>query len=192
MRTESGEILLRVDAQAYRKGDFEEIALTTAVDGSVVTLGDVAEIQDGFEAVDSLSLFDGVPAAFVNVSRIGNQRALEIEEATQEYVNRMVLPAGVSVSTWANEASLIRDRTNMLVRNGLIGLTLVFGCLLLFLNLRLAFWTSMGIPISFMGGFIIAYTIGLSINMISLFAFIVVLGVVVDDAIVVGETFMPR
>ena len=192
MRTESGEILLRVDAQAYRKGDFEEIALTTAVDGSVVTLGDVAEIQDGFEAVDSLSLFDGVPAAFVNVSRIGNQRALEIEEATQEYVNRMVLPAGVSVSTWANEASLIRDRTNMLVRNGLIGLTLVFGCLLLFLNLRLAFWTSMGIPISFMGGFIIAYTIGLSINMISLFAFIVVLGVVVDDAIVVGENIYAK
>ena len=193
MRTESGDILLRADAQAYRRADFEEIALATAVDGTVITLGDVAEIVDGFESVDSLSLFDGKPAAFVNVSRIGDQRALEIEEAVQAYVSRMVLPAGVSASAFANEAKLVRDRTNMLVRNGLIGLTLVFGCLLLFLNMRLAFWTSMGIPISFMGGFIVMYALGgSSINMVSLFAFILVLGVVVDDAIVVGENIYAK
>ena len=139
-----------------------------------------------------MSIFDGKPASFVNVSRTGNQRALEIEEAVQDFVESMILPEGVAVSTWANEAKLVRDRTGMLMRNGLIGLSLVFGCLLLFLNLRLAFWTSMGIPISFMGGFIIMYAVGLSINMVSLFAFILVLGVVVDDAIVVGENIYAR
>ncbi|HFD11818.1 MAG TPA: efflux RND transporter permease subunit [Crenotrichaceae bacterium] len=188
IRSHDQEILLRSDGQAYHSADFAAIAVATNPDGTVLRLGDIGTINDGFEAVDQSSLFNGKPAAYINVSRVGNQKVLEIEESIRDYVQTLSLPAGLQVTIWSNRAEYLRGRTDLLVRNGLMGLTLVFAVLLLFLELRLAFWTTMGIPISFLGAFLIIYSVGGTINMISLFAFILVLGIVVDDAIIVGES----
>ena len=187
IRTSDQEILLRADGQAYRSADFANIAVATNPDGTVLRLGDIGVVADGFEAVDQVSLFNGQAAAYVTVSRVGDQQVLEIEEAIQGYVQNLSLPTGVSSKIWSNRAENLRARVDLLVRNGLMGLILVFAVLVLFLELRLAFWTTMGIPISFMGAFLIIYSVGGTINMISLFAFILVLGIVVDDAIIVGE-----
>jgi multidrug efflux pump subunit AcrB len=187
IRTSDQEILLRADGQAYRGADFANIAVATNPDGTVLRLGDIGVVADGFEAVDLYSVFNGQPAAYITVSRVGDQQVLKIEEAVKNYVQNLSLPAGVSSTIWSNRAENLRARVDLLVRNGLMGLILVFAVLVLFLELRLAFWTTMGIPISFMGAFLIIYSVGGTINMISLFAFILVLGIVVDDAIIVGE-----
>ena len=192
IHTKNREILLRADGQAYRSSDFESIALRTNTDGTVLRLGDVSQVRDGFEDIDLSTLFNGEPAAFVNVSRVGDQQVLQIEERVKEYVKNLPLPEGVKSTVWSNRAENLRDRIDLLVRNGLMGLVLVFAVLVLFLNLRLAFWTTLGIPISFLGAFIIINMVGATINMITLFAFILVLGIVVDDAIIVGESIYAK
>ncbi len=192
IRSEAGEILLRTDHQAYNQQDFEQIILRTNSDGTILKLADVATINDGFESVDELSLFNGKSASFVDILQVGDQQVLDIEEKVKNYVENIILPNGVEATTWANSADVLRSRIDLLVRNGLMGLVLVFGVLVLFLNLKLAFWTTMGIPISFLGAFILIAAAGGTINMISLFAFIVVLGIVVDDAIIVGESIYSK
>lgn len=189
IETEGGEILLRTKGQRYRGGQFEDLTLITRNDGTVLRLGDVASVRDGFEDTDIVSFFDGKPAAVLKVYRVGEQDALEVAGIVKSYVEeqRDLLPAGVSIDIWFDQSHYLSERIDLLVRNAYIGLILVFICLTLFLNPKLAFWTTMGIPISFMGGFWLLPQFGLTINMISLFAFIVVLGIVVDDAIVVGE-----
>ncbi len=192
IRTEQREILLRTNGQAYRSNDFGAIVLRSQTDGAVVRLRDVGVVKDGFEATDQVNLFNGQPAVFVAVSRVGEQQVLNIEERVKEYVDQLALPKGLAKAVWSNRAEKLRARIGLLVRNGLMGLILVFAVLVLFLNLRLAFWTTMGIPISFLGAFLLTYTSGASINMVSLFAFILVLGVVVDDAIIVGENVFAK
>jgi multidrug efflux pump subunit AcrB len=188
IRTQDQEILLRADGQAYRSADFSNITITTNPDGTILRLGDIGKVTDGFESVDQFTLFNGEPAAYVTVSRVGDQQVLDIEEIIQQYVDTLSLPHGVKSTIWSNRAENLRARVDLLVRNGLMGLILVFAVLVMFLELRLAFWTTMGIPISFLGAFLIIYSVGGTINMISLFAFILVLGIVVDDAIIVGES----
>lgn len=187
VKTEGGEILIRTKGQRYVGQDFEDIVLLTRPDGTKLYLSEVASIVDGFEDSDTASFFDGKPAVILKVFCIGDQGALDIEKSVLEYIENKEFPEGVKVSTWFNRATYLRSRLELLTRNGLIGLVLVFLCLLLFLDVRLAFWTTMGIPISFLGSFCLMPLLGISINMISLFALIVVLGLVVDDAIVVGE-----
>ena len=189
VKTEGGEILLRTTGQMYRGREFERIAVLTQPDGTRLLLEDVAEVIDGFEDTDTATGFDGEPAALIQVFRVGDEGALEVADAVHSWVeeNRALLPAGVSVATWDDDSVILRQRIGLLLRNARLGLILVFLCLALFLDLRLAFWTTMGIPISFLGGLALVPHFDLSINMISLFAFIVVLGIVVDDAIVVGE-----
>jgi multidrug efflux pump subunit AcrB len=189
VKTAGGEILLRAKGQRYRGREFEEIVVVTRPDGTVIRLADVAEVIDGFEDSDVASRFDGAPAASVRVFRVGDQGALEVADVVKEYVEELTprLPNGISVSTWEDRSMILRSRMELLIRNGLLGLILVLISLGLFLEARVAFWTTMGIPISFLGGLFIIYQSDVSINMISLFAFIVSLGIVVDDAIVVGE-----
>ena len=187
IRTDAGEILLRTDGQAYVGRDFESIVVRTQPDGTQIRVRDVATVNDGFEDVTLENVFNGSPAAYLNVSRIGSQDSLGIEAAVRDYVDGVALPAGINATIWSNQADVLRSRIDLLVRNGLIGLVLVFGCLVLFVDLRLAFWTTMGIPIAFLGAFIFVPLAGGTVNMISLFGLIVVLGVVVDDAIIVGE-----
>jgi len=189
VKTSGGEILVRTKGQKYYGPEFEKIVVLTRNDGTIVRLGDIAAVKDDFEDVDLFSKFNGKPAAFVQVSRIGEQGALDVAGAVKEYVNqkRSFLPKGVSLALWEDDTLILKDRMNLLKRNAYIGLVLVFLCLTLFLNMRLAFWTTMGIPISFLGAFWLIPHFDVSINMISLFAFIMSLGLVVDDAIVVGE-----
>ena len=192
IRTDQGEILLRTSAQAYDGLDFARLIVRTQPDGMVIRLGDVAEIVDSFTDVDTASTFNGQPAAYVAVRSVGKQQVLDIETKVKAFAETWPTPEGVQASIWGNRADGLRGRIDLLLRNGLMGLVLVFFVLVLFLDLRLAFWTTMGIPISFLGAFLFIAAAGASIDMISLFAFILVLGIVVDDAIVVGENIFAK
>ena len=194
IKTRGGEILLRTKAQAYRQADFEEIVLRTRADGSRVYLSDVAKVVDGFEDTGQKARFDGAPGALVQVYRVGDQRALDVAATIKDYVEEAAprMPDGVSLTVWQDESRVLRSRMDLLLENGRQGLLLVFITLALFLRLSLAFWVTLGIPISFLGAVLLMPGLDVSINMISLFAFIVALGIVVDDAIVVGENIYAR
>ena len=189
IKTRGGEILIRTKGQRYRGSDFEPIVVIRRPDGTDLTLDELADIDDGFEDVDVSSRFNGLPSVMINVFRIGEQDALEVANIVNEYVDAKQgdLPEGVTIDTWFDRSQFLQGRIDLLIRNARIGLILVFLCLMLFLDLKLAFWTTMGIPISFLGAFWLLPMFDVTINMLSLFAFIVVLGIVVDDAIVVGE-----
>jgi multidrug efflux pump subunit AcrB len=149
----------------------------------------VANVVDGFEETERLARFDGEPAILLQVYRVGRQSALEISRSIEEYVAASVqrLPAGVSYTVAQDDARMLRERLDTLLRNAKSGFVLVLLVLALFLRLRLALWVTLGIPISFLGALWLLPPLGVSINLISLMAFIVVLGIVVDDAIIVGE-----
>jgi multidrug efflux pump subunit AcrB len=189
VRAESGEILLRTIGQAYVREDYEELVIMTGPDGTRLRLADVARVVDGFAETDESARFDIEPAVLVSVYRTGDQRVLEVAAAVEEYVDtaNAAMPEGLSLTVWQNQADSLGSRLSLLLRNGLGGFLLVFVSLALFLDLRLAFWTSLGIPISFLGAIWLMPMFDVSINMMSLFAFILVLGIVVDDAIVVSE-----
>lgn len=194
IKTDSGEVLLRTTGQARTGGEFENIPLLTRSDGSQLRLGDVAVVKDGFAETDQSARFDGLPAFLIRVYRTGDQRALTVADAVHRYVEAAPesLPEGVSITTWQDQSKVLRDRLDLLMRNGRTGFVLVFIVLALFLRLRLAFWVSIGIPISFLGAIWLMPFFDVSINLMSLFAFILVLGLVVDDAIVVGENIYTR
>lgn len=189
VKTEGGEILLRTKGQKYRGAEFEQIVVVTRPDGTQVRLSDVATVVDGFEDTDTTTRFDGNQAALVQVYRVGQEGALDVANKTKRYLESVSssLPAGVSVATWDDDSIILRQRIGLLLRNARLGLVLVFLFLMFFLNLRLAIWTTVGMMISFLGGFWLIPHFDVTVNMISLFAFIIVLGIVVDDAIVVGE-----
>jgi multidrug efflux pump subunit AcrB len=194
VKTEGGEILLRTKGQAYRGPEFERLTLLTRPDGSRLKLSDVARVVDGFADTDQAARLDGEPSVLVQVYRVGDQNALEVVAAVKQYVEkiRAELPEGVKIITWADAAAILESRMDLLVRNAMSGLMLVFIVLALFLRLRLAFWVTLGIPISFLGAIAMMPQLDVSINMISLFSFILVLGIVVDDAIVIGENIFSK
>lgn len=189
IKTNGGEILLRTQGQRYQGRAFEDIVLISDPDGTKVHLGDVADVRDAFEDTDLATRFDGTPAVMVRVFRVGKQGALDVVDTVKEYVESRsaTLPKGVRIDTWQDDSELLRSRLSLLVRNAGAGLALVFLGLALFLDLRLAFWTMAAIPMAFLGSFAIMQNGDITINMISLFGLIIVLGIVVDDAIVVGE-----
>ncbi len=189
VKSDAGEIMLRTKGQVYDARGFEEIVLRTRADGTRLLLGDVAEVIDGFADTDLSARFDSQPAVMVEVFRVGDQSALEIADAVMRYVDQLTptLPAGISATTWQDDTLILRDRLRVMVENGRMGLVLVFLVLALFLKLRLAGWVSVGIGVSFLGAVALMPFFDVSVNVISLFAFIMVLGIVVDDAIVVGE-----
>ena len=189
VKTDGGEFLLRTKGQAYRGHEFENLVLLTRTDGSHLTLGNIATVIDGFEDTVQFSRFEGEPALIIQVSRTGDQGAIDVSDTVHTYVNTMrpQMPEGVSLTTFGDQAIILKERLNLLVRNGLTGFALVFMVLTLFLRFSLAFWVSLGIPISFLGALWVLPSFDVSLNMMSLFAFIVVLGILVDDAIIVGE-----
>ncbi len=189
LKTRGGEILLRTEGQAYRQREFEDLVLLHRPDGTRLLLGDVATVVDRFAESGPTARFDGQPAVVVRVFRVGEQRDTRISERVRAYVEsaRPRLPEGVELTVWQDETRLLRGRLGTLLRNGASGLVLVLLVLALFLRLRLAMWVSLGIPVAFLGTLSLLPTLGQSINMVSLLAFIVVLGMVVDDAIIVGE-----
>ena len=189
IKTAHGEILVRAKGQLYTGKEFEDLPLITDAGGTVVRLGQVATVIDGFEDTDIKARFNGKPAALVQVNRTSQEDVIAISDTVQQYVadNRGHMPAGIHLATWFDLSGMVRDRIDLLLRNGSQGIVLVFIVLALFLNLRLAFWVSVGIPVAFMGAFMVLDVNGETINMISLFAFIMTLGILVDDAIIVGE-----
>ena len=190
VKTSGGEILLRAKGQAYRQREFEDLVLLTHPDGTHLRLGAVARVNDGFAETDQFSFFDDKPTMMIRVYRTGEQGALDIANKVKSYVAQAQdrMPAGITLTTWGDTSKSLRDRLDLMARNGRLGFVLVFFTLALFLRFRLAFWVSLGIPVSFLGAIWLMPTFDVSINMISAFAFIVVLGIVVDDAIVVGES----
>lgn len=189
VRADSGEILLRTIGQAYRGTEYEELILLTRADGTRLHLRDVATIVDGFAETDQSARFNNEPTILLSVFRTGDQGALEIAALVHEYVEgkQGFLPEGISASIWQDQSVVLSNRLSTLLRNGLTGFVLVFVLLALFLELRLAFWVSIGIPISFLGAILLMPGLDVTVNVLSLFAFILVLGIVVDDAIIVGE-----
>jgi len=189
IKTSSGEVLLRTKGQAYTGEEFERIVVHTREDGTRLLLGEVAQVVDGFEDDDRWARFDGEPAVLIQVYRVGEQRVLELVERVKAYVDgaEARLPEGVKLTVWQNSSQTLRDRLDILIRNGVGGFILVFVVLALFLRLRLAFWVSISVPLSFLGALWLFPVLDISIDVVSLFAFITVLGLLVDDAIVVGE-----
>lgn len=194
VETRGGEILLRTEGQAYIGREFEDLPLLTLGDGTRLDIGDVATVVDGFADADQWSRFDGRPAVLVQVFRTGDQAALTIAATVEEYLEdaRTRMPEGIDLTIWQDRTRILQSRLDLLIRNGRAGFILVLLVLALFLKLRLAGWVALGIPISFLGAIALMPVLDVSINMVSLFAFIVVLGIVVDDAIVVGENIYTR
>ncbi len=187
--TDSGEVLVRTKERRYVGHEYADIVILSAPNGTEVTLGDIATIKDGFEETDQFGLFDGMPASMVKVYRVGDQKPTEISDTVARYIakKRDQLPDSVNLASWNDNSELFESRKDLLIKNAMIGLCLVFIVLGLFLEIRLALWVMLGIPISFFGALLLMPALDISINMISLFAFIMALGIVVDDAIVVGE-----
>ena len=189
IETTRGEILIRTEGQALSGSDYSKISLITKSDGTRLRIGDVANVKDGFQDLGAKIYFNGNPSKIINVYRVGNQNALDISKSVRNYINmkNQTLPEKISLTTWDDESRLLKGRIDLLLKNARMGLILVVIVLALFLKPKLAFWVSIGIPISFMGALSMLPGLDVSINLLSLFTFILVLGIVVDDAIIVGE-----
>jgi multidrug efflux pump subunit AcrB len=190
IRSESGDILVRTKGQAYVGRDFEEIVVRTNPDGTRVLLKDIAQIHDEFVESDRYSEYNGKPAISIRVLSVGEQSELDISATVHAYVDKKVasLPSDVQVAAWADISYYLQGRLDMMIKNMVMGAVLVFLTLALFLRLKLAFWVMVGLPIAFLGAFFLMPTVDVTVNMLSLFGFILVLGIIVDDAIVIGES----
>lgn len=194
IKTSGGDIQLQTRGQAYDRFDFERIPLLSTRDGTQVMLGDVATVRDGFEDVDVRTRFNDKPSHNLHVYVSSHPNTLATSEAVQNWIlqARKRLPPGVELEVWRDSSVPFKSRINTLVKNGIGGLILVFLVLMLFLRPKLAMWVCTGIGVAFMGTFfILQYTV-VSLNMMSLFSFLLILGIVVDDAIIVGESIYSK
>ncbi len=189
IRTQGEEIRVRTVGRKYTGAELAEIVVLTGSGGELIRLNRLAIINDGFTEDPITALIDGIPSVFVMVFKTTEEDALRISSGVAEYVKvkEQTLPPDISLVEFYDNTEILQARIDLLSRNGIIGMSLVFFLLWLFLDLRLSFWGGLGIPISLAGGLFVLWTMGETINMISLFGFIMVLGIVVDDAIVVGE-----
>nr|MDA3832167.1 efflux RND transporter permease subunit [Spirochaetales bacterium] len=189
IKTPSGDILVRMKERKDFGPEFAQIPVITTSDGTQVLLEDIAVIKDGFEETTMSSSYNGKPTVMLDVYRVGDQTPISVSDAAKRVVEEVneTLPQGLRVDLRNDRSDVYRQRLGLLMKNGFIGLALVFILLALFLEPRLAFWVSLGIPVSFLGSLFLLSISDVSINMISMFAFIVTLGIVVDDAIIVGE-----
>lgn len=190
VREQAGDIVLQTRGQAYQREDFERIVVLRDTDGTQVLLGDIARINDGFAEQDLMSIFNGKPAVFINLFNTRNPDVVASSEAVRAYVAEKLpsLQPGVELVVWRDLSVYLGSRIDLLSKNALGGLLLVFGLLVLFLRPALAFWVAAGIGISYVGTLWLMPYLGISVNIVSLFAFLLILGIVVDDAIVVGES----
>ncbi|MGD8366257.1 MAG: efflux RND transporter permease subunit [Desulfobacterales bacterium] len=189
IKTPGGDVLIRMKERRDYGREFGRIPIITTADGTRVLLDEIATVTDGFTETDSEATYNGKPAVLLEVYRIGEQTPIEVSEATRRAVSELkqTLPPGLSIDLRNDRSDIYRQRLGLLLKNGYLGLGLVFILLALFLEPRLAVWVSLGIPVSFLGSLLFLPSGGVSLNMVSMFAFIVTLGIVVDDAIVVGE-----
>ena len=192
LRTESGEISVRAIGQRYREPEFLSVPLLSRPDGTLLTLGDVAVVRDGLVESGDLSRFNGSPSITVAVLALNGQDVIDLSGIVESYVaeKRSELPVGAELTVWADVSHYLQERLDLMLRNLMLGAVLVFLVLALFIDLKLAFWVMLGVPISFLGaiGVFSSGLVDVSFNLISLFALILVLGIVVDDAIIIGES----
>nr|WP_320190814.1 efflux RND transporter permease subunit [uncultured Desulfobacter sp.] len=189
IKSGGGDILLRIKSRKDYALQYEKLPILTREDGSQLVLSDIAKVSEGFEDSEEWASFNGRRAVTIAVYRVGKQTPTQVADATKKMLKiiNADLPEGIHVSIVRDMSKIFAQRADLLLRNAYMGLGLVFLCLALFLEIRLAFWVSLGIPISFLGSFIFLSATDFTINMVSMFAFIVTLGIVVDDAVVVGE-----
>ena len=189
VKTSAGEILIRIKERRNYGRQFADIPIITAANGSVVSLGDIATIKDGYEQSDYSATYNGLPAVMVQVYSIGDQTPIQVSEAVKKHLARAKeeLPNGINAEVRFDASDMYSQRIDLLVNDSITGLLLVFFALALFLELRLAFWVMLGIPTAFFGSFLLLPTLDVSLNMVSLFAFLISGGIVVDDAIIIGE-----
>ncbi len=189
IKTLGGDILIRSSGQAYRQDEYDNIVILTQNDGSLIRLKDLARVTDGFDDSEFSSRFNGKNAAFVDVYRIGDESAIEVAEKVRNYLAQQQpkMPHNVELTYWRDRSVIVKNRISTLTGNAIQGGILVLLLLTLFLRPAIAIWVFIGIPVSFMGAFFLMPLMGVTLNIFSLFAFILVLGIVVDDAIVTGE-----
>ncbi|HKK17132.1 MAG TPA: efflux RND transporter permease subunit, partial [Opitutales bacterium] len=190
IKSRGGEILLRTTGKAYTGEEFARMPVLTLPDGGVLTVADVAEVEDGFTGDKLETEFNGERAVLLNIYAVGDESALDVSERVQAFAKEISteLPAGIEIQPFRDFTYYLKGRLQMLIENGIYGLILVFLILTLFLRPSLAFFVMLGIPISFLGSMLFLPALDISINLASLFGFILVLGIVVDDAIIVGES----
>lgn len=194
IKTRDGDIRVRTDGQAHTAQEFSQIPVINALGADPVLLGDIATIKDGFEEQPLITRFNGSPAIMIEVRRTGDQSAITISDYVKNYIvdHNARSVDGITMSYWDDNAKILRNRLSTLLNSGIQGGILVLVLLSLFLRPAIAFWVFLGVPVSFMGAFIFMPFFGGTFNIISLFAFITVLGIVVDDAIVTGENIYSR
>ncbi|WP_316978840.1 efflux RND transporter permease subunit [Shumkonia mesophila] len=194
VKTSAGEILLRVKDRKDWARDFADIPVVTTTGGAVLRLADIATVRDDFTDSDQIGTYNGKRAIGLDVNRVGDQTPIGVSDATRRVLAAIEadLPQGVEIVVNRDQSEVYRQRLELLLKNAFMGLALVLVLLGIFLETKLAFWVTMGIPVSFLGSFLFLYPAGVSINMISTFAFIIALGIVVDDAIVAGENIYER
>ena len=188
LRTEAGGVVLHTASKRHAGEEFKDIPLITRLDGTIVTLGDVAEIRDGFVDEDVVTRFNGRPAVLVRVDATEAQSVVGMAREIKRWLAGYDPPRNVTVGIWNDRAQPSLDRLSEIIRNGLIGALLVFLSLVLLFDLRIATWVTVGIPLSFIGALIFFAPAGLTLNMGTIFGFFLMVGVVVDDAVVVGES----
>ena len=187
IRTPTQEYLLRGKNKRLTGVEIAELPLITQGNGVVLKVGDIATVSDAFVDDAFVSRVDGKPALVINVERTKSEDLLQMIAEVKDYVASTKVPFGYNVKTWADRSVDVADRMNLLIENGVLGLILVFLMLALFLNLRLSFWVALGIPVAVLSAGTVLLYCGQTLNMLSMFAFLMALGIVVDDAIVIGE-----
>ncbi|MYC08656.1 MAG: efflux RND transporter permease subunit [Holophagales bacterium] len=188
--TRESQVRVRTLGQNYDQQDFEEIVLLSGRDGTVVRLGDIAEVRDGFQEADLMVRHQNRPAVFVEVYRAGGEQVMDVATTVREHLANEVIPSlpdGVGITLWNDESQAYEERADLLLKNGILGLLLVIVALSLFLQVRLALWVAVGLVVSGVGALAVMMALDVAINTISLFSFVLAIGIVVDDAIVVAE-----
>lgn len=188
LRSDRGEFLLEAGQRPDSADDFGQVPIRQGERGDMLRLGDVASVRDGFSRDSMKAWFDGRPAVALDIFRVGSQNVLEVAQAVKTYQADASLPRGVELRVWQDDAQRFRERSELLQRNAVQGLFLLTLVLTVFLSARLAGWVALGIPVAMIGACVVLPLAGASLNTISLFAFILVLGIVVDDAVIVGES----
>ena len=188
--TRESQVRVRTLGQNYDQQDFEEIVLLSGSDGTVLRLGDIAEVRDGFQETDLIVRHQNHPAVFVEVYRADEEHVMDVATTVREHLANEVVPAlpdGVGITIWNDESQAYEERAALLLKNGILGMLLVLIALSLFLEIRLALWVAAGIAVSGIGTLAVMLVLDYAINTISLFSFVLAIGIVVDDAIVVAE-----
>lgn len=189
IRTAAGEVLLRTRGQAYDSADFREVVVVSKPDGTRVTVGDIATVRDGFEEKELVQAYNGQRSIEIDVFRSGLQSAITVADEVKNHLieAQATMPYGVTLGHWRDRSRIVKARLNTLLSSALQGGLLILVLLTLFLRFWVAMWVFIGVPVAILGGIVMMPFLGVTVNLISLFAFILVLGIVVDDAIVTGE-----